>query len=298
MGDRVGRVLVVLLLGIALAGPGRAGDAEGIGRAVDRLLAADRGLDLAVAVSVPGRDAPYGRHPEEPRPAASAIKSFIALDLLRQRGGELDTVPAGVEFLLIPGSHPAFDGFRPEGLAAARARLTGKTWLELAEVMMGRIPAGNETYNAACNVLMVKLGGPEAIDRRLADLGFADVELDRYMFQWDGDDNRVSPAALVRLYGAAAAGRVPGLDAAATGRFRALLLEGEDAEGSRYGKTGTLYPRPMTRVRAGWYERGDADIVYAIMGTMAEGSVLPPPDAFVFLLAAVDTLAAMVRDVP
>jgi hypothetical protein len=295
-----GLAFLLALLGFGAVLPGKAAEpppAE-LRNAVQRLLDANTGLDLALGVALPDREVVFGHRLDESRPAASAIKAFVALDLLHQHPDRLEDIPAGIGFLLLPGSHPAFSGFRPEALSEARRDLEGLSWLDLARVMMGRDSANNETYNAACNLLMIKLGGPEAIDRRMKVLGFEGVDLNRYMFQWDGGDNRATPAVLLRLYTRAAAGSLVGLTPEGGEIFRSLLLEGEDGQGKRYGKMGTLYPRPMIRVRAGWYERGGTDIVYAIMGTMDESTSAASADAFVFLLAAVDTLAAIVRDVP
>jgi len=144
---------------------------------------------------------------------------------------------------------------------------------------------------------MIDLGGPQAIGARIRALDpeFAGLDLNRYMLTWHHDgDNRVTPRVLVALYRAVAEGRFPGLDDAEVGRLRDLLRShGDGGPGSRFEKQGTLYPDPMVRVQAGYVERGDRDLVYAIMGQMRGDLGLNEKGAFVGLLAAVDTLAAM-----
>jgi len=259
------------------------------------------GLEVGIEVRVEGQGVLFRRAAEEAKPAASAIKTFIALDLLRERGDRLNQAPEGLAAFLRPGIHEAFAGFTDLELDAARRELAGMTWWELARVMMGRTREGNGVYNAACNLIMIKLGGPTAIGERVRrlDPAFAGVDLNRYMMSWHADgDNMATPRALAALYRMTSAGRVPGLDPDRVARLRELLVrEGDGAPGSRFEKAGTLYPQPMVRVRAGYVERGDRDLVYAVMGRMRPGERrLDPPDAFVFLLAAVDTLTSICRD--
>ena len=80
-------------------------------------------------------------------------RGTILLDLFTTRG-DLDQIPVGLEALLRPGTHPAFNGFSAQALKSARAGLVGRTYMELARIMMGRTGADNQVYNAACNVIM------------------------------------------------------------------------------------------------------------------------------------------------
>jgi hypothetical protein len=173
--------------------------------------------------------------------------------------------------------------------------------LELARIMMGRNPAGNEVYNAACNLIMVKLGGPEAITRRLheRDPALRGIDINRYMESWNADgDNRATPASLVALYSMASSGHVPGLDEAHVKIFRDLILEsGDGGPGSVYEKTGTLYPTPMVRVRAGYVEREGANLTYAVMGEIPNHEAEDPGELFVRLMTAVDSVAVLCRGV-
>jgi hypothetical protein len=270
-------------------------DAEIDGLGLDRL-----GGALGIEIVIEGRGVVYSRDPSTPRPAASAIKTAIALDLLAERADVLNDVPVGVQNLLSPGMHPAFRGFSAAQLDEARRALAGKTYLELARIMMGRTEALNDIYNAACNVLMVKLGGPAAINRRLheRDPAFAGFDVNRYMLTWDGDgDNMATPEALVNLYRMTASGHVPGLDAVRVDTLRELILDsGTGGPGSVYEKAGTLYPKPIARVHAGYVTRPEGTLVYAIMGEVADTGSRAPGDVFVELLNAVDTVTMYCRD--
>jgi hypothetical protein len=270
-------------------------------RSVEVVTGSEFGIDLGVEVFVEGRGYLYRRQAEVPRPAASAIKAFVLLDLIRE-GPPVDGVPHGAQRLLYPGVHIGFSGFSGAELARARTVLAGKTYGDLARIMMGRTESPNDVYNAACNLLMIKLGGPRRIAARVRGYHpeFATVDINRYMQRWNHDgDNRVSPSALVALYRMVSEGRVPGLDPPAVARLRELLLEeGNGGPGSRFGKQGTLYPDPMARIQAGYREREGGDVVFAVMGELRNTGTLADRDAFVVLLAAVDSVAAMCAKLP
>ena len=251
----------------------------------------DLGAELGIQVAVEGRGVVYSRAPAVPRSTASAIKTAILLDLFTTRG-DLDQIPVGLEALLRPGTHPAFNGFSVQALKSARAGLVGRTYMELARVMMGRTGADNQVYNAACNVIMVKLGGPKIISQRLRGLdpAFAGFDINRYMESWNGDgDNLATPEAMVILYSMASSGQIPGLVPAKVDALRDLLLDyGDGSPGSVYEKGGTLYPSPMVRVHAGYVERSSGNLVYAVMGEISETKIGDPAEAFSRLMTAVD----------
>jgi hypothetical protein len=289
-------LVLAVLSGVVSAGvpPGRALD-----EAVRRAGFGMNGLEVGLDVMVEGEGPLASREAGTPRPAASAIKTAIALVLLADRETVLNEQPTGVELLLRAGVHPAFRGFSADELDDARVALVGKTHLDLARVMMGRTGAANDVYNAACNILMIKLGGPRAIETRLhaLDPAFRGLRVDHYMLTWNGDgDNRATPRALVALYRDIARGEVPGLDEERAKLLRDLVREsGDGSPGSLYEKPGTLYPRPMARVHAGYVERGAGDLVFAVMGEAEETSDEPPAETFVRLMAAVDSVAAACR---
>ena len=265
------------------------------------LVNAKIGLDLGVEVYLAGHGTLFSREPQRAMATASAIKSFVALDLLREKGSDLEQVP-NLQRLLYPGSHPAFSGFTTLELESAREALHGLSYRELAEVMMGRTEHTNATYNVACNVLLYISGGLEAVQTRIraAHPMFAQIQIDHYMYLWRNDgDNLASPHALVALYRMVSEGTAPGLDGDQGALFREWLLhEGDGGIGSRIGKRGTLFPSPMARIQAGYIERDDQDLVYAIMGEMRDVPGVDPSDAFVMLLAVVDTLTAIVEELP
>jgi hypothetical protein len=252
------------------------------------------GAKLGIQIEMEGRGVLFSRAPHAPRSAASAIKSAVALDLFAVRGDLLDTRPVGVDHLLRPGTHPAFRGFPPDQLERARGDLVGRTYWELARIMMGRTPAGNEVYNAACNLIMIKLGGPRAIGGRLRGLdpSFAGFDINRYMGSWNGDgDNTATPEALVSFYRMVSGGAVPGLNRAQVEMLRTLLLhDGDGGPGTVYEKMGTLFPKPMVRVRAGYLQREAGNLVYAVMGEIPESDRGDPAELFVELMNAVDSV--------
>jgi hypothetical protein len=282
------RVLAVLLFAPLVLGAGLT--RPDLDAAVSAL--AGDGGQLGVLVVVEGKGVVVSRDPAVPRAAASAIKTAIAVDLLSVRGDLLDTVPAGVDALLRPGTHPAFRGFTPRELEEARAQLSGKTYRELARIMMGRTDAVNAVYNAACNLIMIKLGGPRAIGERIhaLDPSLAGLDVNRYMQSWNGDgDNTATPEALVSLYRMAASGDVPGLDETGVQTLRAFLRrDGSGGPGTVYEKVGTLYPQPMVRVHAGYQHRDSGNLVYAVMGEIPKEGTGDEAERFARLMNAVD----------
>lgn len=269
--------------------------------AVAFLMSAKIGLDLGVEVHLAGHGTLFAREPDRLMPTASAIKSFVALDLLLEHGDRLHEVPK-IKRLLYPGSHPAFSGFTKLELESARRDLNGMSYGELAEVMMGQTEHTNATYNIACNVLLYVSGGLEAVQNRVraAHPLFSQIQIDHYMYLWHNNgDNLASPHALVGLYRMLSEGSVPGLTPDQVQLFRGWLRhEGDGGEGTRIGKRGTLFPSPMARIQAGYIERNDQDLIYAIMGQMQDMPGVDPSDAFVMLLAVVDTLTAICEELP
>jgi hypothetical protein len=289
----------LLLLGLALgalSGASRA--APDWDREIQRLGLESGGIQLGAEVVIEGQGVVLSRSAGVPRAAASAIKTAVALDLLSTHGDNLDDVLQGAEALLEPGTHPAMSGFTREELARCRTELSGKTYRSLLGIMMGQTAATNEAYNAACNLIMIKLGGPESITRRLhlLDPSLRGIVLNRYMQQWNGDgDNQATPEALVSLYRMTASGAVPGLDAAAVAELRGLLRSGDDSE-RVFEKEGTLFPRPMVRVRAGFVEQADGCLVYAVMGEVPQPGQPASADLFLRLMQGVDAMAVQCRN--
>jgi len=73
------------------------------------------------------------------------------------------------------------------------------------------------------------------------------------------------------------------------------LLRREDDPDLLFEKEGTLFPRPMVRVRAGFIEKPDGCLVYAIMGEVPEPSAPASSDLFLELMRGVDKMAVECR---
>ena len=264
---------------------------------IKRLGLEASGVHLGMEVVIEGQGVVMSRAARVPRAAASAIKTAVALDLLSSHGRNMDDIVQGTESMLQPGMHPAMSGFSHENLAHCRTELSGKSYRDLLRVMMGRTGSSNEAYNAACNLIMIKLGGPESITRRLhaLDPSLSGIVLNRYMEQWNGDgDNQATPEALVSLYRMTASGSVPGIEADALAELKDLLRRDEEAD-PVYEKEGTLFPRPMVRVRAGYVEDGGRRLVYAVMGEVPDPASPASSDVFLRLMRGVDAMALQCR---
>jgi len=142
--------------------------------------------------------------------------------------------------------------------------------------MMGSVAASNIVYNAAANVSIALLGGPEgttkAIHGRAPD--FAPIVVRRYMLtdRKARGDNEATTEALAAVLQRLASKHVPGLDPSTTDAIRRTVLAKDDPKrGRHFYKEGDLASAPITVVRSGWYEPADGPAtVYVVMLAQAQ----------------------------
>ncbi|AMV37167.1 serine hydrolase [Planctomyces sp. SH-PL62] len=300
------RLLRTILTGFLMTftdAASRADDAQAlVGPAVvDRLM---EGLDEGVRVGVDvfelprtqGEAAVLRKNADAVLPTASAIKTAIMIEMFAKFSRDLDAPPPGLDDIL-KDDHPAVAHFEPRGREQIRAGLSGASVRRIGRVMLGSDNATNLVYNAASNVAIALLGGPDEATRLVhaRDPGFASIMVRRYMLtdRKARGDNESTAEGLGAVLRRLASREVPGLDAATVEACRTAVEVSDDAaRGRRRFKNGALDSLPITRVVTGWYERPDAPtIVYVVMLALDDPGATPPAEAAAKLQDAADRIA-------
>jgi beta-lactamase class A len=231
---------------------------------LDRLCARIDSLDarldgiLGVAVRDLTTGATLELRPDETFPTASSIKLAVLYELYRQAAeGRIDLTEI---------VRPPLPRVRGSGVLqwlSGDVRLTRR---DLAVLMIGW--SDNEAAN-----LLIRAVGMEAVDRRLAELGFTRTHLRRRMMDLEaarnGGENVSTPREMARLAALVAAGealppeKATDLLAVATvpdesSFFRSALPEGERA----VSKAGTL---EGVRCEAAWVDLPGRPYAAAVM---------------------------------
>lgn len=215
-------------------------------------------------------DPRYARDAGATLPTASAIKTAILIELFARYATSLDQAPPGLDDIL-KDEAPAVAHFTPAQREEIRKGLAGASSRRIGGVMMGSVPASNLVYNAAANVAIALLGGPEGATKaiRARDPAFAPIAVRRYMLadRKARGDNEADAASLAAVLQRLASRRVAGLDAATVDAIRGATLAKDDPRRGRHlFKEGDLATTPITVVRSGWYERPDGPtVVYVVM---------------------------------
>jgi hypothetical protein len=271
MGKRRFQWAAVWVAVVGLSLVCRAADPAEVGREIEGMLA-KHGDGVAASAWVGGAKgaAWFEREAAAVRPTASAVKTFFLVELFDQYRGRLDEPLEGAEAVLGDDSHPAIAHFSSQQREEIRKELGGKSVRYVARAMMGQEKVSNIVYNAAANVVMAALGGPEklteAIHRR--DRAFESVAVRRYMLrdrQVPGD-NEATAGGIAALYQHLASKELAGVDEGTMGAVWDALYRGEkEGMGKHYDKVGDLQSDPLTGVRAGWWETAAGPVVYVVM---------------------------------
>jgi hypothetical protein len=221
-------------------------------------------------VGGPSGDALYSSDPGETFPTASAIKTAILVELFARFADSLDRPPSGLDAIL-KDDHPAIAHFNPGQRDEVRKGLAGASVRRIGGVMMGSVEASNLVYNAAANVSIALLGGPEETTRSIKarDLAFAPISVRRYMLadRKANGDNTATPASLAAVLRRLASRDVPGVSGATVEEIRrSILAKDEPGERRAFVKDGDLATDPITCVRTGWVDRpGRPPVVFVVM---------------------------------
>ena len=243
----------------------------------------------------------YERGSGETLPTASAIKTSILIELFARFADALDQPPPGLDAILRD-DHPAITHFSPQQRDEVRKGLAGGSVRRLGGIMMGSVPASNIVYNAAANVAIALLGGPEEATRsiRARDPAFAPIAVRRYMLadRKATGDNVATAAALASVIQRLASRRVPGIADSTVEDIRRAMLAKDDPRGGRlFLKDGDLASDPITCVRSGWSEKpGGGAIVFVVMIAQDKPDSLTPDQAHRDLAATAGRLTECLLD--
>ena len=212
----------------------------------------------------------YRHNAETVRPAASAIKTALAIEFFADRIESLDQAVSSIDTIVNDPDAAAIRHFDAEQKQAARQDLPGLTARQLVEAMLHKQHVNsNAAYNAAANVIIEYLGGPAAattrIHRRFPSA--KDLVIARYMLadRNTNDDNLLTADALATVLQHLTAGGA-GTDLNATVRA-AMLLDTGTSTGEHYYKGGTLSSVPQVRIEAGWWEQQGQAAIYVVIAT-------------------------------
>jgi len=230
------------------------------------------------------------------RPAASAIKPAILIELMSKYEENLDQLLECGREVLEDADHPALRHYSAEDRTEVAAALAGASARRIGEIMIHGRGVSNAVYNAATNLAIADLGGParvtEAIHRR--DPSFRGLAVRRYMLadRAATGDNTATAASLAAVLQRLAARDVPGLTPATVEAVRAALeLEADSEQGAHFFKSGALDSSPPVRIRSGWYERDGRALVYVVVASRAEGPAFGLEEVAVELAEALITRA-------
>jgi hypothetical protein len=261
----------VAAIALVLASSAARADFASVDESVDKALA-EQGGAVRAALWVGGTSgARYTRDAGATLPTASAVKTAILIELFAKFAGSLDRAPEGLDAVL-KDEHPAVAHFTAAQREEIRKGLTDASARRIGGVMMGSIEASNLVYNAAANVAIALLGGPEGATRaiRARDPAFAPIAVRRYMLadRKAHGDNEATAEALAAVLRRLAARQVKGLEAETVEAIRKAILTKDDPKrGHHFLKDGDLASAPITVVRSGWYEpaAGGPAVVYVVM---------------------------------
>ena len=248
-----------------------AAETESIASAVSQLESVAAGdIEYSVWLGRPDGEIWYQHNADSVRPAASAIKTAILIEFFSTQVDSLDSPFESLKEIVNNPDGPAIRHFNEEQKAAVRGELRELTARQLAEAMIhSEHVESNAAYNAAANVIIEYLGGPEALTERVRQRfpSAEELQVARYMLadRKENDDNLLTAEALATVLGFLAEGA--SFDELRTAAREVLFLEVDGIRGDHYYKGGTLTSDPQVRIEAGWWDYRGATCVYVVIAT-------------------------------
>ncbi len=241
---------------------------KSIERTITKLESGDDGFEYSAWLGGPGGEVWYSRKAQTIMPAASAIKTVILIEFFSEKAGVLDEPFIELNALLDNPDAKATAHFSPEKRKAARTELRDLTPRQLAEAMLHKEHIeSNAAYNAAANVIIEYLGGPQALSERIHRRfpQAQNLTIARYMLadRQKNDENLLSAHALAMVLTALA--NASPSDKLGTEVRAVMWLETDDIRGEHYYKGGSLSSMPQVRIKAGWWEKDCTASVYVVI---------------------------------
>ncbi len=203
-------------------------------------------------------------------PTASAIKLFILPAFYQEFKSIWNSSPDQLDSILDfqPPYQKPLNMFSDSQITVIGSVLSGFTYKQIAEGMMGKGSLGNASYNACANIAIFLLGGPSATTSRIHSLhpDLSGLRIGRYMLEprTDSTDNinRMEDfATLVRMFHYQ---NIPILQAADYPEIYDCIWSGTYNGYTYYQKSGGLTSAPSLRSRVGFIINGQNTLIYAL----------------------------------
>jgi len=209
-------------------------------------------------------------------PAASSIKSHILLELFVKFAEELESTERDdIKKIVNDPKHPAIAHFSSKSKKLIAEELSSVSIQDLGSILIDYEDQSgkkysNAVYNAASNVAIALLDGPEGATAAIQNRheAFENVNVRRYMLANRNvtGDNTATPLGLATLFHISVGKAPKGVKAKITKEVANILHSVDYKNGAKlYYKGGTLYSNPVTQVRSGQYRKGKIRMNYAIM---------------------------------
>jgi len=210
-------------------------------------------------------------HDAEPRPVASAVKIAMLIELFDKYADRLDETRSELLSFMLA-DHPAVVHFSESQREEIRAQIAGASIRRIGRVMMGSEAASNIVYNAAANMTIALLGGPDHLTQLMHQRApeLQEIYVCRYMLAPRNQprDNTATPRSLATIWRWLANESIPGVNQATFMSIEKAIRHTElrfALEGRHLYKDGALDSLPLTRVHAGSWTVRNERFAYVVM---------------------------------
>lgn len=218
----------------------------------------------------------FGINEIEEMPAASSIKALILFELLDKYRTSSDRTVAEIPAILRNAKHPAMAHFSPESKQKIQRSLENVTVEDLGKILVDSSDSNgrkysNSVYNAASNIAIALLGGPESCTQLIHDRhkSLDGIFVRRYMLaKRSAGDNTATPRSLASFYYLvfnSEAKKINSTNAVLSKTQEILHATTYSSGNILFAKGGTLYSDPVTNVRSGRYATSNNAMNYAIL---------------------------------
>ncbi len=204
-------------------------------------------------------------------PTASAIKIFILPAFYSQYKAVWNTTPAQLDSILdfYPAYQPPLSVFNASERLSIDSALTGYTYKQIAEGMMGKSGLNNASYNACANIAIFLLGGPSGTTTSIKNLhpDFAHIQIGRYMLEsrTPANDNYNRARDFSTLINMIHHQSIPNFQLADYPKILSCIWSGNYNGYPYYQKSGGLTSLPDVRGRVGFLIDGTNTLIYSLI---------------------------------
>jgi hypothetical protein len=203
-------------------------------------------------------------------PTASAIKMFILPAFYQEFKSIWDTIPVNLDSILDyqPNYQEPLDVFSASERMVIDSVLSGFTYKQIGEGMMGKVSLGNDSYNACANIAIFLLGGPASTTLKIQNLNpeFSNIRIGRYMLdtRTDTTDNINSIKDFAILFRMLHQKSIPNLQASDYPELLSCIWTSSYNGYTYYQKSGGLTSFPAVKSRVGFILNGNNMLTYAL----------------------------------